>query len=208
MLLRRIINRISRELFAFTHRWKRDDFPGQNVCLQNSRRVGPVAFNLGPGSYANGIGVYGWQQGTQASVGAYCSIAEEVVFLAGGDHDYHCVSTSPVLARLAGRQRINSRGPIRVGNDVWIGHGAILLSGIEVGDGAVIAAGAVVTKDVPPYSIAAGVPARVVGFRFDEHVRRSLLEIRWWDWDQATIECRAADFFDVKTFIAKYHPGR
>jgi virginiamycin A acetyltransferase len=69
-----------------------------------------------------------------------------------------------------------------IGNDVWIGYGATILSGVEIGDGAIIGAMAVVAKNVEPYSIVAGNPARLIRKRFDEETIRKLLEIRWWDW--------------------------
>jgi virginiamycin A acetyltransferase len=73
---------------------------------------------------------------------------------------------------------------IKVGNDVWIGQGVSVVRkpGLEIGDGAVIGSGAVVTKSIPPYAIAAGVPARVIGYRFDENITKRLLALKWWDW--------------------------
>jgi carbonic anhydrase/acetyltransferase-like protein (isoleucine patch superfamily) len=73
---------------------------------------------------------------------------------------------------------------ICIGNDVWIGAGAIILrkEGLKIGDGAVIAAGAVVTKSIPPYAIAAGVPAKVISYRFSEDIIDFMLELKWWDW--------------------------
>lgn len=89
-----------------------------------------------------------------------------------------------------------SHGPIVVGNDVGIGTKVIILSGVKIGDGAIIGAGAVVTKDVEPYSISAGVPAVHKKWRFPEHVRKQLLEIKWWDWDVEKIK-RNKKFFMV-----------
>ena len=81
----------------------------------------------------------------------------------------------------------DNRGDIVVGNDVWIGYEAVILAGVTIGDGAVIGARAVVTKDVPPYTIVGGVPARPIRKRFsDENIAR-LLELKWWDWPEERI---------------------
>lgn len=81
-----------------------------------------------------------------------------------------------------------------MGNDVWVGCNSVLISGVKVGDGAIIGAGAVVTKDIPPYAIVVGVPARVIKYRFDEEVRERLLQIKWWNWDDEKIK-RNIGFF-------------
>ena len=76
----------------------------------------------------------------------------------------------------------DNKGDIVVGNDVWIGYEAVIMAGVHIGDGAVIAARAVVTKDVPPYTIVGGTPAREIRKRFDEETIARLLELQWWDW--------------------------
>lgn len=81
-----------------------------------------------------------------------------------------------------------SNGDVIIGNDVWIGSEATIISGVRVGDGAVIGARAVVTGDVPPYAIAAGNPARIVKMRFEEKTIDRLLQIRWWEWEDKRIE--------------------
>ena len=76
----------------------------------------------------------------------------------------------------------DNKGDIVVGNDVWIGYEAVILAGVTIGDGAVVAARSVVTRDVPPYTIVGGVPAKPIRKRFDEETVHRLLELRWWDW--------------------------
>jgi virginiamycin A acetyltransferase len=81
-----------------------------------------------------------------------------------------------------------NRGDTVVGNDVWIGMNAVIMPGVKIGDGAIIGANSVVTKDVAPYTIVAGNPAKVVKKRFDNHTIKTLLDIKWWDWDIQKIE--------------------
>jgi phosphonate metabolism protein (transferase hexapeptide repeat family) len=93
---------------------------------------------------------------------------------------------------------------VKVGHDVWIGHGAILMPGVSVGHGAVIGAGAVVTKDVEAYSIVIGVAAKPLRKRFEPDVVEKLLALAWWDWPREVLEERFADFDDMDSFLAKY----
>ena len=91
-----------------------------------------------------------------------------------------------------------------IGHDVWIGHGAIVMPGVHIGTGAVIGSTAVVTKDVAPYSIVVGVPARPIKKRFSDEVIAALLKIAWWEWDRATLQARFHELRDVPAFVAKY----
>lgn len=94
---------------------------------------------------------------------------------------------------------------VSIGNDVWIGHGAIIMAGIKIGNGAVIGSGAVVTKNVEPYTIVAGVPARKIRDRFSEEVKEKLEAIKWWQWDHQQIKNRFNDFLlDAEDFVKKY----
>lgn len=101
------------------------------------------------------------------------------------------------------REHIASR-KTRIGNDVWTGRNVTIMSGVNVGNGAIIGSGAVVTKDVPDYAVVAGVPAKVIKYRFTEEQIRQLNEIAWWNWDDKTIAERFDDFFDIDRFIEKY----
>lgn len=140
-----------------------------------------------------GAGFRLWSAGERVEVGAFCSFAENVLIFGGGEHRVDWVTTHPLRIAFnspgAGQDgHPHSKGPTRIGNDVWIGHGAMVLSGVTVGDGACIGAGAVVSKDVPPYSIVAGNPARVLRLRFSEEKIARLLQIAWWNWPVDSIK--------------------
>jgi acetyltransferase-like isoleucine patch superfamily enzyme len=120
-------------------------------------------------------------------IGKWCSIHPTVRMFSGGEHNPDWVTTFAIRARLHlpggfedGQPR--TRGDITVGNDVYFCMDAVVLSGVTIGDGAIIGARAVVTDDVPPYAIVGGVPARVVRRRFGEEEIEALLRVRWWDW--------------------------
>lgn len=91
-----------------------------------------------------------------------------------------------------------------IGHDVWIDHGAIVMAGVSIGTGAVVCAGAVVTKDVEPYTIVAGSPAEPIGKRFPDYVISRLLKIEWWNWDRQRLEERFDDLLDLEVFLKKY----
>ncbi|HTO60324.1 MAG TPA: DapH/DapD/GlmU-related protein [Bradyrhizobium sp.] len=99
---------------------------------------------------------------------------------------------------------------VMIGNDCWIGHGAIILPNVTVGDGAVIAAGAVVSRNVAPYAVVGGVPARPIRRRFSEAVAERLRRIAWWDWPDELIFDRLADFRSesIEQFCERYDPNR
>jgi phosphonate metabolism protein (transferase hexapeptide repeat family) len=98
---------------------------------------------------------------------------------------------------------------VTVGNDCWIGHAAILLPGVTVGDGAVIAAGAVVSRNVPPYTVVGGVPARMIRKRFPDSIAEKLQRIAWWNWPDQLIFERLADFRSeqIEAFCERYDPA-
>lgn len=121
-------------------------------------------------------------------IGSYCSVAGGVKFLVSGDHALDRISTFPFQTRcLTGEWEALSKGDIVVADDVWIGYGATILSGVRIGQGAVVAAGAVVSKDVPPYAVAAGIPAKVIKFRFAPDMIEELMKIDYSRLDETMI---------------------
>lgn len=134
--------------------------------------------------------------GDRLKIGKFCSIACGAKFLfTSANHALGSLSTYPFpiffeewgLDAKDIRQAWDKRGDIVIGNDVWIGFEAVILSGVTVGDGAIIGTRAVVTKDVPPYTIVGGAPARPIRRRFEDAVIEKLEALRWWDWDEEAI---------------------
>lgn len=134
--------------------------------------------------------------GDRLKIGKFCSIACGAKFLfTSANHALGSLSTYPFpiffeewgLDAKDIRQAWDKRGDIVIGNDVWIGFEAVILSGVIVGDGAIIGSRTVVTKDVPPYTIVGGAPARPIRRRFEDAVIEKLEALRWWDWDEEAI---------------------
>ena len=148
---------------------------------------------------------------SNASIGKFCSIGPN--FLCGwGIHPTNGISTSPMFystkkqngTTLSGEDKVEERKPIKIGNDVFIGANVTVLDGITIGDGAVIGAGAVVSKDIPPYAVAVGCPVQVIKYRFDEPAIESLLNIKWWEFEDEKLVDVEKMFFQVDEFIQKY----
>jgi acetyltransferase-like isoleucine patch superfamily enzyme len=141
-------------------------------------------------------------------IGKFCSLANGAIIFGGGEHNFSWVTQYPM--RIAfGMEGANedghpaSKGPTIIGNDVYIGYQAIILSGIKVGHGAVIGAGSVVTQDVPDYAIVGGNPARIIKMRMTDVQIKNMLEIKWWDWPIEEIK-KAVPYLcsdDIQGFI-------
>jgi virginiamycin A acetyltransferase len=179
---------------------------GSYFMAENKRYA---AYEIGEGTYGR-PNITFYDAGATLKIGSYCSIGPGVTILLGGEHHLDWVTTYPFSllfddARLL-KGYPHTKGDVVIGSDVWIGQEAMVLSGVTIGDGAAVAARSVVTKDVEPYSIVAGNPARHIRFRFSEPTIRSLLSIAWWKWPPEQV--RAArpllQSADVDGFIAKY----
>ena len=144
-------------------------------------------------------------------VGKYSSINGCTRILLGGGHHPEWVSTFPfrIFFGMPGAYEDGqpvSKGPVSIGNDVWIGYDVVISSGVEIGDGAVVATGSVVVKDVPPYAIVGGNPAKFIRNRFDEATVSHLLRIQWWRWEHskvlANVDLLCSD--DLTVFLEKH----
>lgn len=129
-------------------------------------------------------------------IGKFCSIACGAKFLFNSaNHTLSSLSTYPfpLFFEEWGLEKRNvaaswdNKGDIVIGNDVWIGYEAVIMAGVTIGDGAIIGARAVVTKDVPPYTVAGGIPAKLIKKRYSEETIAALSELKWWDWPEERI---------------------
>lgn len=143
------------------------------------------------------------------TIGKCCSLAESITFMVDLNHDYAsvCQGELSCLTGISRRCKISRKGSIILQNDVWIGHGATIMAGVTLHNGCAVAAGAVVTKDVPPYAIVGGNPAKILRYRFDEDTIAGLQKIAWWDWTVQLHRQRRKDFLlPAPEFVAKYLP--
>lgn len=162
------------------------------------------------------------------SIGRFCSINDTAKIW--NNHSVDCVTTHPILdhpffnsweqfamkEELVNRygkhhenheymnSKIRNNRPVIIGNDVWIGANVIIMPGVSIGNGAIIAAGAVVTKDVEDYAIVGGVPAKVIKYRFSKAMIEQFLKIKWWDWDINKIQENIELFYQPELFLSVY----
>ena len=142
---------------------------------------------VGYGTYgAESLKIHSWDNSTRIRIGKYCSIADNVHVFLGGNHDINRITTFPfglgdeVIGDRPGNAKSN--GDIQIGNDVWIGSHASIMSGVSIGNGAVIAAFSHVVRNVADYEVVGGNPAKHIKFRFNEEIILQLKLMAWWDW--------------------------
>lgn len=169
------------------------DLRWREVFIGRRSVISCKEFQIGKGSRINGAIV---AKGNGCVViGKYCAIGDAVRIIAS-NHEIHVASLQLALQRrVAGKLFEMDRKNVHIGHDVWIGDAVILLPGITIGDGAVIAAGAVVTKDVEPYAVVGGVPAAPIGRRCSPELAVSLRKLAWWDWSESEMRNRKEFFY-------------
>lgn len=174
-------------------------FGGYNAIGEDTMFTG----SIGTGSYI------GQNCEISAQIGKFCSIGSHVITVQG-THPVNMPSTHPAFyspSKQSGITFVSEKlfdeetGKTVIGNDVWIGTRTTILGSVNIGDGAIIAAGAVVTKDVPPYAVVGGVPAKVIKYRFDEDQISKLLELKWWDKDIEWLRENSYLFCNLKKFM-------
>ena len=179
---------------------------------------------LGTNSYVISVELeFGGESSSNVLIGRYSSLAHQLRFNSGMNHIYkNSVTLFPFDSELVynnfmnyGKTYLRESIPrsrrqdnhyqIIIGNDVWVGSGATIVSGVKIGSGAIIGSNAMVTKDIPPYAVAVGNPARVVKYRFDEGTIKKFMAVRWWNWDLDKICANVHKMYDVENFLAEHY---
>ena len=169
---------------------------------------------IGVGTYASGEPLIRLHHpNNKVLIGKFCSFAHAVTIFAGGNHPMKYVSTHP-LKLYFGVDDFTSwtadcgdgDETTKIGNDVWLGHGSVIMSGAEIGDGAIIGAQAVVRGKIPPYAIVLGNPAIIIRYRYDQQTINQLQAIRWWDWPIEKIKDEISNLTssDIADFLSRH----
>ena len=170
---------------------KTNIIPTEIISLEN--------ISFGKYSYGNPLIIRYGNIGEGLEIGNYVSIAKDVVILLGGAHNLNTFTTFPLKAIILNKDEGMTTQKIIIEDDVWIGYGVKILSGVKIGKGAVIGAGAVVTKNLEPYGIYAGVPAKLIRYRFPKEIREKLLEIDFKNLENIDIDKNIELFYDKLT---------
>ena len=194
-------------------------FLHEGACVTKSRIGSWTEIGRNTVIFESTIGDYTYDDGDvsifYSQIGRYCSIANRVR-INPGNHPPDRVTQHHMTYRRI-QFDLDSRDdeeffawrrahPCAIGHDVWIGHAAVVLPGVRVGTGAVIGAAAVVTRDVEPFQVVAGVPARPLRFRFTEEEIARILRTKWWEWTRPQLEERWRDLCSLAAFLEKYAP--
>lgn len=165
------------KLYLFKKKWRKQNLHNKTIAI-NKFPIEKVVV----GNYSYGaINISLWNvPNEKLEIGNFVSIAEGVKFILGGNHEINTFTTYPFKVMYFGEKvEAWTKGPIVIKDDVWIGTNALILSGVTVGQGAIIGAGSVVTKDVPAYSIVVGNPAKVVKYRYSKELIEEMIKINW-----------------------------
>ncbi len=157
---------------------------------------------IGKGTYGE-LNVVDFGGNAKLIINNYVSIAQHVSFILNAEHYTDHISTYPFKVKILRTQNTESfsKGNIIVDDDVWIGYGATIMSGVHIGQGAVVAAGAIVTKDIPPYAIVGGVPAKIINYRFEDAIIKELLKVDFKMIDEHLISTYQDDLYEKLTTI-------
>lgn len=186
---------------------------GERVTMADTTMLSSHV-SVSSGCYLNNVQVGSYSylsfnvSASNTHIGKFCSIAQGVGICMGMHPSNTFVSTSPVFfstikqcgTTFADQSYFQEMGSCSIGNDVWIGANALIMDNINIGDGAIIGAGCIVTKDVPPYAIVVGIPGKIIQYRFSKEEINFLLDFKWWDKDDSWIKANYKQFHDIRSF--------
>ena len=191
------------------------DYP-TSLCIKNISATGDgnisahIMATLGNMSYMAGTDFhYNLPQKTHVLIGNYCQIAHDTVIEIGQNHIFSGVSPYPFDQVLGEENTFAHRAPVNkqqlvIGHDVWIGSGVRIIKAVKIGNGAIIGSGSVVTKDVPPYAIVGGNPAKIIRYRFSSEIIEALDKIKWWYWPLEKVKANRQYMENVEEFIKRF----
>ena len=191
VMINKILFKIKRLVAIFKNEKSLNDETTNSIYTKDILK--DSSYDIGEFTYGHPL-VLDFGEGSTLIVRKYCSIADNVTIFLGGNHRIDWITTYPFnvlhekfpnAAGLKGHP--STKGNVIIENDVWIGYGSAILSGVRINNGAVIGAGSVVTKDIPPYEMWAGNPARFIKKRFSDDQIEKLLAIEWWNWSEELI---------------------
>ena len=185
----------------------RDVLPSKNIRTFNNNN-GHKILSIGIASYIVGIDIWTYFP-SNIFIGNFSSLSQNIKVNIKNTHDYKSLSTYPwdvVYGLPKNKINIKEKGEVIIGSDVNIGEGVTIMGGVRIGNGALIGSGAVVTKNVPPFAIVGGNPAKIIKYRFEEKIIEKLNKIKWWNWEINIIEERMDDIRgNIYDFIEKYY---
>jgi len=192
---------------------KKHLFVGSNVKIWNCSFGNFVSIKDGASIGKSSFGDFTYigfnTKVSRAKIGRFCYIGPDVKIGLGGKHPSNFVSTHPIFYSIqkqaqitfADKNYFEEYADIIIENDVWVGANALITEGVRIENGAIIAAGAVVTKDVPPYAVVGGVPAKIIKYRFEEDVIQKLLEDKWWEKDIYWLKENFKSFHTIDEYL-------
>jgi|GEM_PF-475771 len=178
---------------------------GDNVRVENVNAKGFMTIESNSSLWGPNISLRSIQD-APLSIGKFCSIARNVS-IQTYNHNYDKITSYFIGKNIFGEHWENeviSKGKVTINNDVWIGSDCIILGGISIGNGAIVAANSLVNKNVPDYAIVGGTPAKIIGYRFDEEIIEQLKKIEWWNWDIEKIK-RNKHLFETELTIDTFN---
>jgi len=183
------------QFFVFARKWRKQN--AHNSIVPTS--IFPIEIaTIGEHSYGSlNIEHFG-NSNENLIIGNYVSIANRVTFILGGNHSATTITNYPLyskLIELAPDRDAQTKGSIIIEDEVWIGFGAIILSGVRIGKGAIIGAGAIISNDIPAYAVAVGNPSKIIKFRFNEEIRNELHDFSLSDYDESIIIDNIKEFY-------------